>query len=62
MQTQWTISYKVNGVETKATTTNKKEIITEYLRILQHSQDVTELKVMKNTKDYTRKINEFLEK
>ena len=62
METQWTISYKVNGVEIKATTTNKKEIITEYLRILQHSQDITELKVIKNTKDYTRKMNEFLEK
>ena len=60
----WKISYKRKGKPIEQVCFSKKEIVHEYLNILDlpFTEDISELKIFKNSTDYTSTLNKFLSK
>lgn len=58
----WTITYKQNGKPKNCNCFSKKEIVKEYLRImdLPFTEGISDLKVFKNDMEYTYTLNRFL--
>lgn len=61
MNILWKITYIQNGEEKELSSFNKKTMIKEYLDIM-NSNDISNLKMWKNDKDYTVTLNKFLSK
>jgi len=60
----WKVTYKQNGKEKGSQCFNKKEMVREYINILDRPQqdNISELKIFKDDKDYTETLNKFLYK
>jgi len=58
----WRITYKQKGKEFDYGCFSKKEMIIEYLKLLEqpYENDISELKIWKNDIDYTATLNRFL--
>lgn len=60
--TYWSVIYKENGKRTACGCYSKKEMIKEYLRQLDRpfTDNISELKILKDERDYTATLNRFL--